>query len=64
MDAVRALLSSGVNPAVKDAQERTPYELAKSDTVKSAFIQETIQAISRAEYVLLHSGITMQLIWF
>ncbi|CAI5453509.1 unnamed protein product [Caenorhabditis angaria] len=48
-DAVSALLTNGVNPCVQNNQNKTPFMLCKSDSVKGAFIREALQAITFSE---------------
>ena len=63
-DAVRALLSSGANPALSNAGGQTPLALAASEAVRGAFVQELLQAVGAAKLgrvcQLLAAGVSAQ----
>ncbi|CAB3397780.1 unnamed protein product [Caenorhabditis bovis] len=45
-DIVSALLANGVNACVQNNETKTAYQCCKSDSVRSAFIRETLQSIT------------------
>uniref|UniRef100_A0A0N5AET5 Eukaryotic translation initiation factor 3 subunit K n=1 Tax=Syphacia muris TaxID=451379 RepID=A0A0N5AET5_9BILA len=63
LDAVRTLLSSGVNPCVQNHENKTPFQMALSKEIREAFIQEFLQATahSNSERVcqMLNCGVSV-----
>ncbi|VDD86579.1 unnamed protein product [Enterobius vermicularis] len=48
LDGVRTLLSSGVSPCIQDEQNRTAFQIASSEQIKAAFVQEFLQATAQS----------------
>lgn len=51
LDGVRTLLSSGVSPCIQDEQNRTAFQIASSEQIKAAFVQEFLQATAQSKFV-------------
>ncbi|VDM43779.1 unnamed protein product [Toxocara canis] len=63
VDSVRALLSSGVNPCVQNDAARTAYQIATTNELKNAFVQEMLQATAQSKLgrvcQMLSSGVPL-----
>ncbi|VDM53444.1 unnamed protein product, partial [Angiostrongylus costaricensis] len=59
-DFVSALLSNGANPCVQNESGKTAYQMCKSDTVRNAFVQEALRAITNGRLCqLISSGVSV-----
>lgn len=51
VDSTRTLLSAGVNPCVQNDNNSTAFQMATSNEVKNAFVQELFQAVAQSKFV-------------
>ena len=51
-DIVRALLATGADPGVHNAEGKTPLDLTTSDRVKNVFNEQLLQWVATSKYVL------------